>query len=64
VIGRFHDLMLAEFPVHNTPLQGKTIRDTSLREYTGRHHRGRLGSREAEARRPDLELEPHCVSRS
>jgi len=35
VIGRFHDLELAEFAVHNTPLQGKTIRDTRLREHTG-----------------------------
>ncbi len=34
-IGKFHDLVLAEFPVHNTPLQGKTIQETSLREFTG-----------------------------
>ncbi len=35
VIGKFHDLLLAEFPVHNTPLQGQTIRETRLREITG-----------------------------
>ncbi|MFH1845236.1 MAG: NAD-binding protein, partial [bacterium] len=35
VIGKFHDLLLAEFPVHNTPLQGRTIRETRLREFTG-----------------------------
>jgi voltage-gated potassium channel len=35
VIGRFHDLVLAEFPVHNTPLQGKSVRDTRLRELAG-----------------------------
>jgi Trk K+ transport system NAD-binding subunit len=35
VIGGFHDLLLAEFPVHNTPFQGKSVRDTGLREFTG-----------------------------
>lgn len=35
VIGRFHDLLLVEFPVHNTPLQGRTIRETRLREELG-----------------------------
>jgi voltage-gated potassium channel len=33
VIGRFHDLLIAEFPVHNTPLCGKTIPQTRLREH-------------------------------
>lgn len=35
VVGRFRDLVIAEFPVHNTGLSGKAIRDTSLRELTG-----------------------------
>jgi Trk K+ transport system NAD-binding subunit len=35
VIGELHGLQLVEFPVHNTPLQGKTIRETRLREFTG-----------------------------
>jgi voltage-gated potassium channel len=34
-IGRFHDLNIAEFPVHNTPFVGKTIRESRLREVTG-----------------------------
>ena len=34
VIGRYHDLMVAEFPVHDTPLNGRTIRQTRLREVT------------------------------
>ena len=34
-IGRCHGLLLGEFPVHNTPLQNKTIRETSLPEFTG-----------------------------
>lgn len=34
-IGRVGGLIVAEFPVHNTPLVGKTIRDTKLRERLG-----------------------------
>ncbi len=46
-IGRFRDLQVAEFPVHNTPLAGRTIRDTGLREalgvtIVGMWERGRL----------------------
>lgn len=35
VIGSFRDLQIAEFPVRNTPLAGRTIRDTRLREAIG-----------------------------
>lgn len=35
VVGRFHDLLIAEFPVHNTPLCGRTVPETKLRQYTG-----------------------------
>jgi Trk K+ transport system NAD-binding subunit len=35
VVGRFHDLRIAELPVHATELVGKTIRETRLRELTG-----------------------------
>lgn len=35
VVGRFRDLVIAEFPVHNTGFSGKPIRKTSLRELTG-----------------------------
>lgn len=35
VVGSFRDLLIAEFPVLNTPLSGKTIRDTRLREMVG-----------------------------
>ncbi len=46
-IGHFRDLHVAEFPVHNTPLAGRTIRDTGLREalgvnIVGMWERGRL----------------------
>src|SRR5690606_34631380 len=35
VIGRFRDVLIAEFPVHQTPLAGRAIRDAKLREVTG-----------------------------
>jgi Trk K+ transport system NAD-binding subunit len=35
VVGRFKDLQIAEFPVHNTSLAGRAIRDTRLRQLTG-----------------------------
>ncbi|GIW72747.1 MAG: potassium transporter TrkA [Planctomycetota bacterium] len=35
VIGRFHDLRIAELPVHHTPFAGSTVRDTRLRERAG-----------------------------
>src|SRR5690606_32428303 len=35
VVGRFRDLVIAEFPVHNTGLAGKKIRETTLRAITG-----------------------------
>lgn len=35
VIGTFKDLLIAEFPVLNTPLAGRRIRDTQLRQLTG-----------------------------
>lgn len=34
-IGRFRDLVIAEFPVHNTPLVNRTIRDVNLRGRIG-----------------------------
>lgn len=46
-IGRFEDLVFAEFPIHATALPGRTIRDTRLRALTGLNivavwERGRL----------------------
>ncbi len=34
-IGRYKDLLVAELPVHHTPLVGKTIQQTRMREDTG-----------------------------
>ena len=35
VIGRYRDLLLGEFPVHRTPLIGRTLRDLALRRRIG-----------------------------
>lgn len=35
VIGHHRDLLIAELPVHRTPLSGRTVRETRLREITG-----------------------------
>jgi len=61
VIGAFQDLVLAEFPVHNTPLQGKTIRETRLREVTGVTIVGVWEQGHFHSARPELELTPLSV---
>ncbi len=61
VIGRFHDLELAEFPVHNTPLQGKTIRECGLREHLGITIVGVWEAGRLEPAHPDRKLTAHCV---
>jgi len=35
VIGRFGDLVIAEFPAVGTPLEGKTLRESGIREKSG-----------------------------
>jgi voltage-gated potassium channel len=47
VIGSYQSLLIAEFPAHRTPLAGKTVRETRLRESIGLNvvgiwERGRL----------------------
>ncbi len=61
VIGKFHDLLLVEFPVHNTPLQGRTIREARLREFTGITIVGVWERGRFQPARPDLELSPFAV---
>ena len=34
-VGRLRGLVIAEFPVHNTPLAGRSVADTHLRQLTG-----------------------------
>jgi Trk K+ transport system NAD-binding subunit len=47
VVGRLGDLLIAEFPVHNTPLVGRSLKDMQLRDTLGMNvvavwERGRL----------------------
>ncbi len=47
VVGRLGELLIAEFPVHNTPLVGKSLREMKLRDTLGMNvvavwERGRL----------------------
>ena len=61
VIGKFHHLLLAEFPVLNTPFQGRAIRDTRLREFTGATIVGVWERGQFLPSRADLELSPLSV---
>ncbi len=61
VIGEFHDLQLVEFPVHNTPLQNRTVRDIGLREYTGVTMVGVWDHGRFHPASPDRELSPMSV---
>ena len=61
VFGKFHDNLLAEFPVHNTPLEGRTIRETRLREHTGLTIVGVWEYGRFKSADPDLMLTPSSV---
>jgi len=58
VIGTCHDLFVAEFPVHNTPFQGRTIKDVALEEFTGVSIVGVWQRGHLEPATPDLVLDP------
>ena len=60
-IGHYENLLVAELPVHHTPLSGKTVRETRLRQISGVSiigvwERGRLLPA-----RPDMMLTPASV---
>jgi len=61
ILGRFRDLVIAEFPVLNTPLAGKTIRETRLRELMGLNVVGVWQQSSLEPAHPDLKLEDHSL---
>lgn len=60
-IGRFRDLVLAEFPVHNMPFVGKTIRETKLRRGIGVNIVGVWELGKFEAAHPDRLLTSSSV---
>ena len=60
-IGTFHHLTVAEFPVHNTPLSGKTIRETRLREAIGINLVGLWEDGRLMPAGPDHRLSDNCT---
>jgi voltage-gated potassium channel len=61
VIGEFGELVIAEFPVQNTPLSGKTIRETRLRELLGLTVVGIWENGELHPVHPDRILTEHAL---
>jgi voltage-gated potassium channel len=61
VIGEFGDLVIAEFPVQNTPLAGKTVRETRLRETLGLTVVGVWEQGELHPVHPDRVLTEHAL---
>jgi voltage-gated potassium channel len=61
LIGRFRELVLAEFPVAKTPFEGRAIRDVPLRDELGVSIIGVWDHGRLEPARPDLVLSPMAV---
>ena len=61
VIGECRDLVIAEFAVHKTPLVGRTLRDTKLRQVTGVSVVGVWERGRFEAAHPDRRLSEYSV---
>jgi Trk K+ transport system NAD-binding subunit len=60
-VGQYEDLVIAEFPIENTSLAGRTIRDTRLRELTGLSIVAVWEQGHLVAAGPDTLLSPHSV---
>jgi Trk K+ transport system NAD-binding subunit len=56
IIGHFHDSLLVEFPIKHTPLEGRTIRESRLREELGVNVVGVWNEGRLLPADPDLEL--------
>ena len=56
IIGKYKDLLIAELPLHRTPLAGRTVRETRLREFTGVSIVGVWESGRMKPAMPDMEL--------
>jgi Trk K+ transport system NAD-binding subunit len=61
VIGNFRNLLIAEVPVHNTPLAGKSLRDSKLRDICGVNAVAVWESAQLVPAHPDLVLNPSTV---
>nr|WP_275106717.1 potassium channel protein [Oceanipulchritudo coccoides] len=60
-VGRFKDLVIVEFLVHDTPLAGETLRNTHVRERTGMNVVGIWESGHLQPVDPDKPLAETCV---
>ncbi len=61
-VGRIGDLRIAEFPVHNTALVGRKIKDTHIREMTGLSIVGYWERGKLLPARPDAEFSEYSVA--
>lgn len=61
VIGQYRDLLISELPLHNTPLAGKTIRETRLRQISGVSIVGIWERGQLLPARPDTQLSDSSV---
>lgn len=61
VVGTFRDHVIAEFTVHGTPLVGRSLRETDLREVTGLNVVGIWRRGVLEPARPEAVLSDHSV---
>jgi voltage-gated potassium channel len=61
VLGHFRDLIIAEFPVLNTPFVGKTIGETGLRESFGVNVVAVWEQADLEPAHPERRLTEHCL---
>ncbi len=61
VIGHFRNLVIAEVPVHNTPLAGKSLRESKLRDICGVNAVAVWESAQLVPAHPDLVLNPSTV---
>lgn len=61
VVGRFKDLQIVEFVVHETELAEKTLKETKLRERTGINVVGVWEQGRLQSVHPDLVLSPFAV---
>jgi Trk K+ transport system NAD-binding subunit len=60
-IGQFDSLLIAEANVAGTPLIGKTLRESQLREMTGLTISGAWDRGQFKTSRPEMEITPHTV---
>ena len=62
IVGRFKNLVIAEFPIENSGLAGRSIRDTQLRELTGLNIVGCWDKGHMVPAKPETVLQEHSVA--